>query len=110
MQGVLTLFRSTNSGTSWKQISKWSNNNNLAGLNIPLVHADQHGWAFHPTDANKAIIGNDGGVYYASSLSGAETTTNAISSRNKDYNVTQFYHGDIGQNAANVLLIFRCSR
>lgn len=103
--GGIDLFRSTNSGTSWKQISKWSNNNNLAGLNVPVVHADQHGWAFHPTDANKAIIGNDGGVYYASSLSGAETTTNAISSRNKDYNVTQFYHGDIGQNAANVLLI-----
>ncbi|MFT5761546.1 MAG: hypothetical protein ACI8WA_000661 [Polaribacter sp.] len=96
--GGIDLFRSSDSGASWKQISKWSNNNNLAAMIIPTVHADQHGWAFHPTDANKAIIGNDGGVYYASSLSGAETTTNTISSRNKDYNVTQFYHGEIGQN------------
>ena len=103
--GGIDLFRSTNAGGAWKQISKWSNNNNLAGLNIPLVHADQHGWAFHPTDANKALIGNDGGVYYANSLSGAETTTSAIEARNKGYNVTQFYHGEIGQNTNQKLLL-----
>lgn len=103
--GGIDLFRSTNSGVSWTQISKWSNNNNLAGLNIPLVHADQHGWAFHPTDANKAVIGNDGGVYYATSLSGAESSATAIVSRNKDYNVTQFYHGEIGQSTTNKLLL-----
>jgi hypothetical protein len=74
-------------------------------MNIPLVHADQHGWAFHPTDANKAVIGNDGGVYYATSLSGAESNTTAIVSRNKDYNVTQFYHGEIGQSTTNKLLL-----
>jgi hypothetical protein len=103
--GGIDLFRSTDSGTNWKQISKWSNNNNLAGLNIPLVHADQHGWAFHPTDPDKAVIGNDGGVYYASSLLGAETTTTAIAARNRDYNVTQFYHGEIGQNASFEILL-----
>ena len=89
--GGIDLFRSTNSGGSWKQISKWSNNNNLAAMTIPTVHADQHSWAFHPTDVNKAIIGNDGGVFYANSLSAAETTTTAIAVRNKEYNVTQFY-------------------
>jgi hypothetical protein len=103
--GGVDLFRSSNSGSTWKQISKWSNNNNLAGLNIPLVHADQHGWAFHPTDTNKAIIGNDGGVFYASSLLGAETTTTAIQDRNKDFNVTQFYHGEIGQSTTNQLFL-----
>lgn len=103
--GGIDLFRSINSGTNWKQISKWSNNNNLAAMNIPLVHADQHGWAFHPTDANKAVIGNDGGVYYATSLSGAESSSTAIVSRNKDYNVTQFYHGEIGQSTTNKLLL-----
>ena len=99
--GGIDLFRSSNAGGAWNQISKWSNNNNLSGLNVPLVHADQHGWAFHPTDPNKALIGNDGGVYYASSLSGATNSTTAISSRNKDYNVTQFYHGEIGQSLVN---------
>ena len=103
--GGIDLFRSSNSGSTWKQISKWSNNNNLAALTIPRVHADQHGWAFHPTDVNKAIIGNDGGVYYAVSLSGAESTTTSILERNKEYNVTQFYHGSIGQDANNELLL-----
>ena len=103
--GGIDLFRSSDNGANWTQISKWSNNNNLAALNIPLVHADQHGWAFHPTDANKAIIGNDGGVFYASSLSGANSSTTAISSRNKDYNVTQFYNGAIGQDVNNELLL-----
>ena len=103
--GGIDLFRSTDSGSNWTQISKWSNNNALASLNIPLVHADQQGWAFHPTDGDKAIIGNDGGVFYASSLSGASSSSTAIQSRNKDYNVTQFYNGAIGQDVNNELLV-----
>ena len=95
--GGIDLFRTTDSGTNWTQISKWSNNNNLAALSVPLVHADQHSWMFHPTDSDKAIIGNDGGVYYATSLSTASTTTTAIASRNKNYNTVQFYNGAISQ-------------
>jgi len=103
--GGIDLFRSTNSGTNWTQISKWSNNNFLSGLTIPLVHADQHALVFHPTDTDKAIIGNDGGVFYASSLSSAISSTTAILARNNNYNVTQFYHGAIGQDASNELLL-----
>jgi len=103
--GGIDLFRSTDSGTTWTQISKWADNNNLAALQIPTVHADQHGWAFHPTDPNQALIGNDGGVYYASNLSSASTTTTAITARIKDYNTTQFYNGAIGQDANNELLL-----
>ncbi|MGB0879678.1 MAG: hypothetical protein ACPGTO_03845, partial [Polaribacter sp.] len=103
--GGIDLFRTADSGTSWTQISKWSNNNDLAALNVPLVHADQHGWAFHPTNSDIAVNGNDGGVYYASSLSGASSSTTAISARNKDYNVTQFYKGSIGQGTSPELLL-----
>jgi len=94
--GGIDFFRTTDSGASWNQISKWSNNNNLNVLSVPLVHADQHTLVFHPTDANKAIIGNDGGVYYANSLSTASSNPASISERNKDYNITQFYHCAIG--------------
>lgn len=87
--GGIDLFRSTNGGTSWSQISKWSNNNNLALLTCSLVHADQHAMAFKPNDANQAIFGNDGGVYFASSLS-TSTTSAVITSRNNGFNVTQF--------------------
>lgn len=107
--GGIDLFRSSNSGTSWNQISKWSNNNNLSNLNVPQVHADQHGFTFHPTDANKAIIGNDGGVYYAISLTGSEaissSNNNSIQPREKNYNTTQFYHGAIGENINADLLL-----
>ncbi|MBG7613634.1 T9SS type A sorting domain-containing protein [Polaribacter sp. BAL334] len=94
--GGIDFFRTTDSGTSWTQITKWSNNNNLNALNVPLVHADQHTLVFHPTDANKAIIGNDGGVYYATSLSTASSNPASITERNKEYNITQFYHSAIG--------------
>jgi hypothetical protein len=103
--GGIDLFRTADSGAAWSQISKWSNNNNLANLTIPTVHADQHGWVFHPTDPNIAVNGNDGGVYYASDLSGASSSTAAFSARNKDYNVTQFYHGAIGQSTSTAYLL-----
>ncbi|SDS45466.1 Por secretion system C-terminal sorting domain-containing protein [Polaribacter sp. KT25b] len=96
--GGIDLFRTTNSGTSWDQISKWSENNNLAALNVSYVHADQHAMAFYPSDANVAIFGNDGGVFYTSSLSTANSSTTAIKSRNKDYNIVQFYSSAIGQS------------
>jgi len=97
--GGINLFRSTNSGSSWSQISKWSNNNDMAGLTVPLVHSDQHILIFDPTNSDKAVIGNDGGVFYASSLTNASSVTTSISARNKDYNVMQFYNGAIGQDA-----------
>jgi len=93
--GGIDLFRSNNGGGSWSQISKWSNNNNLAGLNSSLVHADQHAMTFRPGNSNQAVFGNDGGIYYASSLSSAQNS-NVIGVRNNNYNVTQFVKASIG--------------
>ena len=64
---------------------------------MPYVHADQQSFAFHPTDANIAVIGCDGGVFYASSLSAAATSDTAIIEHTKDYNTTQFYSATISQ-------------
>lgn len=88
--GGIDLFKSNNAAElgdsdSWEQISKWSNNNNLAALNVPLVHADQHAMAFDPSNANTAIFGNDGGVYY--SVLGGLT----ILPRNNGFVTSQFY-------------------
>ena len=107
--GGIDLFRTeqgtnTNSPSDWKQISKWSNNNNMAALSCSLVHADQHAFAFRPGNSNEAIIGNDGGIYYALNLDTANDNA-AISARNKDYNVTQFYYGGYGQSISNELII-----
>jgi len=95
--GGIDLFRSTDNGATWSQISKWSNNNNLAALGISLVHADQHAAVFRPGagNGNKLAFGNDGGIYYSDDITLASGSTTAISSRNKDYNTVQFYYGDI---------------
>lgn len=88
--GGIDLFRSTNNGTSWTQISKWSNNNNLFGLSASLVHADQHAITFKGVGSNEVLFGNDGGVYYSADLANAGTQA-VIPSRNSNYNVTQYY-------------------
>lgn len=103
--GGIDLFRSSNSGTSWSQISKWSNNNSLAALNVSLVHADMHAVAFSPLDHNQAVIGNDGGVYFSNSLSSSGNNSMAIVDRNNGYNVTQFYSAAIGQNQLNEMFL-----
>jgi hypothetical protein len=87
--GGIDVFRSSNSGNTWSQISEYYTVTTLSN-----VHPDQHAFVFHPTDSNIAILGNDGGVYYATSLS---STPPIISPRNKNYNTLQFYHGAIGQ-------------
>jgi len=91
--GGIDLFRSTNGASSWSQISKW--HGGISG-NFSVVHADQHAMTFRPGNANQAVFGNDGGVYFASTLSAAPTSLSAFKAVNSDYNVTQFYRTAIG--------------
>ena len=88
--GGIDWFRSQNGGTSWSQITKWSNNPNLNTLSCSVVHADQHGLYFKPGDPNKAIVVNDGGVAYSSSLSTASDTS-TFGDREKELITLQFY-------------------
>lgn len=103
--GGIDLFRSSDAGLNWDQISKWSNNNALAGLGVSLVHSDQHILTFNPSNANLGVFGNDGGVYYSNTLSGSSSNTSAISARNNNYNTLQFYKGAIGQEVASEKLL-----
>ena len=89
--GGIDLFRTTNGGSSWIQISEYYTNTGLSN-----VHPDQHAIVFNPSNPTIAVNGNDGGVYYATSLS----TTPVIRSRNKNYNTVQFYNGAIGPEVA----------
>ncbi len=96
--GGIDLFRSSNGGSSWSQISKW--NAGITG-NFSIVHADQHAMTFRPGNENQAVFGNDGGVYYASTLSGASASSTAILERNTNYNITQFYTGAIAPSTVD---------
>ncbi|WP_282072600.1 T9SS type A sorting domain-containing protein [Polaribacter atrinae] len=102
--GGIDLFRSTDNGITWTQISKWSNNPGLSALNIPLVHADHHAIVFRPNAPTEAVFGNDGGVYYSPDIT-ANAATLSINARNKDYNVTQFYYGSIASGTANEIIL-----
>ena len=95
--GGINLFRSIDGASSWSQISKW--HSGISG-GFPVVHADQHAMTFRPGASNEAVFGNDGGVYYCSSLSTANTTSSTTNSVNSDYNVTQFYYTAMGPNSS----------
>ncbi len=77
--GGIDLFKSTDSGASWSQLSHW-----YGGFGFQNVHADQHGLAFSPT-SSKMLFSNDGGVYFS------EDGGNNILPRKKGYNTLQFY-------------------
>ena len=85
--GGIDLFKSTNGGNSWSQISSY-----YGYTSTNTIHPDQHGIAF--ADSQHILFGNDGGVAY---------TNNAgysIVHRNNKYNVTQFYHMAVAPTTA----------
>ena len=98
--GGIDLFRSTNSGSTWTQISKWSNNNQLATLSVSQVHADQHAIVFNPKNSSQIAFGNDGGIYFCANKANIVTNT-GISVRNNRYNVTQFYDAKMNPSKTN---------
>ncbi len=85
--GGIDLFKSTNGGSNWTQISS-----GYGSTSPNDIHPDQQGMAI--LDANHILFGNDGGVAYSSN--GGVT----IEHRNNKYNVTQFYHMAVGPTAA----------
>lgn len=99
--GGIDLFRTTNGGNSWSQISKWSENANLNTLTCSYAHADQHAIVFKPGTSSTVIFGTDGGVFYTNSITTA-AANKVITERNKNYNVAQFYsvaaHPSAGSN------------
>lgn len=89
--GGIDLFKTTNGGTSWSQFTHW-----YGGFGFQDVHADQHGIAFgNGVGGNaKVLFGNDGGVYYSANSGGT------TASRNKGFNVTQFYSLGVAPSGA----------
>jgi hypothetical protein len=97
--GGVDLFKSTNGGTAWVQVSKWWDGFNITA---ETVHADQHEIVYRP-GTSEAIFGNDGGIYYGNNLA-AGTNAVSIKTRNLNYNVTQFYTAALHPILANYML------
>jgi hypothetical protein len=66
------------------------------------VHPDHHAFVFRPNNTNEIVAGNDGGIYYSSNWGNSAVANASVvfSTRNKDYNVTQYYSAAI-KNTAN---------
>jgi hypothetical protein len=100
-------FRSDDGGRNWGLASTMAGQ---PGTVAAFAHVDQHAVTFHPgydgQGNQQALIGNDGGVYRTANARGRTSTgaraacsasVSAIEVRweslNRDYGVTQFYHG-----------------
>ncbi len=92
--GGINLFRSTDNGATWPQISKWFSTQTG---NFSLVHPDQHAIVQRPGtgNSNKYAFGHDGGISYSDDITLAPSSTTNINQRNQDYNTIQFYYGAI---------------
>jgi hypothetical protein len=96
------LWRSTNGGTTFQNITCGYGNGN--------VHVDNHARAYLPNglggyDSNKVLTGSDGGVYYTGNAqfgSGGSSAANRPSfiSLNQTLATIELYSGDITANFA----------
>jgi hypothetical protein len=94
--GGIDLFKTTNAGSSWQQVSHW-----YGGFGFQEVHADQHLALFEPGNSNVIYFGNDGGIYRSAN---ATATIPTISTKEINYNTTQFYAADIHPTTDNFYL------
>jgi photosystem II stability/assembly factor-like uncharacterized protein len=58
--GGVDLYRSTNGGTTWDDLSSGSDSSYVVKL-----HADHHAIIFDPKDSKNIFVGDDGGVFHA---------------------------------------------
>ncbi len=81
-RGTIRVFRSTNGGQSWTDLSNgWSPSQ--------TVHQDTHALLVHPTIPGTWFVGSDGGVWKT------ENDGGSFLNRNGNLNVTQFYAIDV---------------
>lgn len=95
--GGLNIWRSTNAGNSWQQLTEGDRRRKS---DLPNVHVDQHGIFFKNSDT--VYFTNDGGIYRSCNFSEPEP---AFENMNQNYNVTQYYAGDIDPRKDGILLV-----
>lgn len=91
LAGGIDNWKTTNAGANWTQKTNWYSQTGAP----PYVHADQHAYAFAPSNSNIIYLGNDGGIY--KSTNKGETWT-AV---NNNLPITQFYYGAVAPTGTN---------
>ena len=88
--GGLELYKSTNGGNSWNNLSDWDLM--YSGGGDRYIHADIHQVAFQPNNPNAIAVTSDGGIFFSNN---ALSNIPVFIERNKGYNTLQFYTCDI---------------
>jgi hypothetical protein len=113
--GGIDLFKSTNGGANWTQLTQWARNCTNGSGQLPVVHADQHNVLFFPVSGTELIATNDGGIYYSNNggttwltstvtnVNGSNQTT--ISQKSIGYNTIQLYGCDVHPSSNNYFLV-----
>ncbi len=92
----LDIYKTTNGGNTWSQISYWIKRN---AENLPYVHADHHVFAFdRSTNPPTLYNGSDGGIVRTRDL-GANWEN-----LNRDLGVTQFYYLAVHPTNPSIML------
>lgn len=81
--GGVDLFRTTDGGTTWTQMTNWAGN-----CDYPEVHADQHTIVYESGSSDVIYFGNDGGIYMTENGSATNPT---FTRKESGYNTSQFY-------------------
>lgn len=101
--GGVDALRSTNAGANWEQITTWSLSAATGFDATQNIHADHHAIVFAPGSSSTALWGTDGGLYYSDNLNDFNSKPSFVS-KNKGYNVTQFYSCAAHPQDANYFL------
>ncbi|MGH7598920.1 MAG: PKD domain-containing protein [bacterium] len=92
----LDIYKSTDGGNTWSQISFWIGRN---PDNLPYVHADHHVFAFdRSTNPPTLYNGSDGGIARTRNLGASWDILN------RDLGVTQFYYLAVHPTNPNIML------
>ncbi|MEA3477007.1 MAG: T9SS type A sorting domain-containing protein [Bacteroidota bacterium] len=94
--GGLDLWKSTNGGITWDDISDWSLM--YSGGGTRYVHADHHLIVYKEGSSDEIICSTDGGVFYTSTGSYAQPS---FSEKNEGLSTLQYYSCDIHPEAGN---------
>jgi hypothetical protein len=104
--GGTNLFSSTDAFTtkdSWKQLGGYAAKTELPNFGIwPNHHPDNHDLVFYPSNPNKIISANDGGLYRCNDASSSQIVWQSL---NRGYITTQLYTVTLAPNAGNRWLL-----
>jgi len=102
--GGIDALRSDDGGNSFTQMTTWSLFAATGFNGNQNIHADHHVMVFAPGNSGRALIGNDGGIFYTANANIAAGSKPTFISKNTGYNVTQYYACAISPTSTNYFL------